>query len=117
MSKFETSLAGIGLALLAASPLQAQQIAEQGNSHAERMADEAGRTAGAATFCAIDEEDVEHFISLAQGKILSMVEDPVDKVVLKIRFQNELSVGTTREPKGGCDLFASIFPEKLRSME
>ena len=104
-------------AFLSGAPAWGQEPAGAATSRAESLADSAGRTAGAASYCQLDSEMVEHYINLAQGKLSAMAEDAVDRAVLKFRFNNELTIGKSREPEIGCEQFAQVFPEHLRNLQ
>lgn len=107
---------------LAAGPVYGQEVAreaevaEKVESRALQWATDTGRVAGGATFCAMDVEVVEEYISIAQAKIAATANDNVDRVVARIEFGNIFNVASSQEPLGGCENFAQLFPQEARKL-
>ena len=107
---------------LAASPVYGQEVAKEAEvagktqSRALQWAADTGKVAGAATFCAMDTDVVEEYISIAQAKIAATANDNVDRVVARIEFGNIFNVASSQEPLGGCENFAQLFPQEARKL-
>lgn len=107
---------------LAAGPVYGQQVtkeaelAEKTGSRALQWAADTGKVAGGATYCAMDTNVIEEYISIAQAKIAATANDNVDRVVARIEFGNIFNVASSQEPLGGCENFAELFPQELRKL-
>lgn len=104
---------------LAGSPASAQELVEAPGQTASRAllwATDSGKVAGAASFCALDTDVVEDYISRAQVKIAAIANDKVDRVVARIEFGNVFNVASSQEPTGGCENFAQLFPQEANKL-
>jgi len=101
--------------LLLAGPALAQQIEDVPNadleqqSPAARFAIEAAEIAGGATFCEIEQDEVEIYIIRALMEIAALAADDVDLVVSRIVFSNIYSHSIARGPDLGCSAYAFFF--------
>lgn len=101
--------------ILFAIPANAQ-ILQDNKSEAIRFGAKSGKIAGSAYFCQIDEEDLDIFISLSQGKIISSSIDKADRIVGHLEFSNNYSFWAAEAPTEGCDRFVKDFYETYRNL-
>lgn len=101
--------------MLLAFPAQAQ-ILQNNKTEAIKFGATSGKIAGGAYFCQIDEEDLDVFISLSQGKIISLSFDKADRIVGHLEFSNNYSLWATEAPEEGCEQFVRDFYHSYRDL-
>lgn len=101
--------------ILFAFPASAQ-ILQDTKTDAIRFGAQSGKIAGSAYFCQIDEEDLDVFISLSQGKIISLSVDKADRIVGHLEFSNNYSLWAAEPPTEGCDQFIEDFYRTHRNL-
>lgn len=105
---------------LAGGQVSAQEIAkketEVAESRAMLWASDTAKVAGSASFCAMDVDVVEDYISRAQAKIAAIANDKIDRVVARIEFGNVYNVASSQVPVGGCANFAQLFPQESNKL-
>ena len=80
-------------------------------------AQETGKLAGGATFCKIDPDVLEDYISRAHGKIAITANDEQDLIVSRVEFNNVKSRESIEEPVSGCKSFLVIFNRENARMD
>lgn len=87
----------------------AQQLREPERSRAEQWAEDTAKIAGAATFCNLDQEEIENYINRAHAKIAANANDEVDLVIARVHFSNTYNRASSVEPAEGCEAFTLYF--------
>ncbi len=94
--------------MLFAFPAHAQ-IMQDNKTEAIKFGATSGKIAGSAYYCQVDEEDLDVFISLSQGKIISSSVDKADRIVGHLEFSNNYSFWAVEAPEEGCEKFVRDF--------
>lgn len=94
--------------MLFAFPAHAQ-IMQDNKTEAIKFGATSGRIAGNAYYCQVDEGDLDVFISLSQGKIISSSVDKADRIVGHLEFSNNYSLWASKTPEEGCEQFVRDF--------
>ncbi len=94
--------------ILFAFPAHAQ-ILQETRTEAIKFGATSGKIAGNAYFCQIDEGDLDVFISLSQGRIISSSIDKADRIVGHLEFSNNYSLWASEAPEEGCEQFVKDF--------
>ncbi len=92
-------------AILLAPGLSAQRLEQS----LVQLAVEAGRFAGSAEYCNIDQDKVDNFISRILGRIAAQARDDTERALLRIEFKNQRTAASVKEPVAGCEVFAREF--------
>jgi hypothetical protein len=71
--------------------------------------------AGGARYCELDPDDIEEFISKADGKMTLMARDDYQKILARVEFKNILVSASAKEPEKGCESLERAFSDALRS--
>lgn len=90
-------------------PAGAQELSEPDRSRAEQWAEDTAKVAGAATFCELDQEEIENYINRAHAKIAAHAKDEVDLVIARVHFSNIFNRASSVEPAEGCEAFILYF--------
>lgn len=87
----------------------AQEALKAERTRAEQWAEDTAKIAGAATFCKLDQEEIENYINRAHAKIAANAADEVDLVIARVHFSNIYSRASSIEPDEGCEAFTIYF--------
>ena len=101
--------------ILFAFPAHAQ-ILQETRTEAIKFGAKSGKIAGSAYFCQIDEEDLDVFISLSQGRIISSSFDKADRIVGHLEFSNNYSLWASEAPEEGCEQFVKDFYQTYQNL-
>jgi len=101
--------------ILFAFPAYAQ-ILQDPKTEAIKFGAKSGKIAGSAYFCQVDEEDLDLFISLSQGRIINSSIDKADRIVGHLEFSNNYSFWAAEAPEEGCEKFVRDFYQTYQDL-
>ncbi|TNE65222.1 MAG: hypothetical protein EP335_05900 [Alphaproteobacteria bacterium] len=104
----------VSAALFAACFLAAPSYADEAQDTMMAVAREAATYAGAARFCAVDEDLVDEFIAKAEARLRMMAKDDYERVLGQVEFKNIMTAASAKEPTGGCDAFIPRFEDAVK---
>ena len=73
-----------------------------------------GRMAGAARFCQVEEQQMEEFLSITEGRINTLAQNNYERILGKIDFKNYMAAAAGKAPEKGCAVFLQSFRAQLR---
>jgi len=97
------------LPALSLAVADAQEAPKVERTRAEQWAEDTAKIAGAATYCKLDQEEIENYINRAHAKIAANAKDEVDLVIARVHFSNIFSRASSIEPEEGCESFTAYF--------
>lgn len=80
-------------------------------------AQETGKLAGGASFCKVDPDILDDYISRAHAKIASTAADEQDLIVSRVEFNNVKTRESIEIPSVGCEKFLIIFNRENARMD
>ncbi len=106
--------------LLNSSPLLAQPAGDalpHNISPLLHLAQQLGRAAGDAEYCAFDEDAVEDFIARSMARLAKETKDQALLAGSRIEFNNHAAHGRASGPDEGCEAFALSFATIRRQLD